>query len=98
MIEVCSFADLGRRMALEGKQRVIRVHPAAIVGHTDQAPPTGGELDLDAPGARIETVFDQLLDDRSGPFNDLTRGDAVDESIGQNSDRRHGVYSTDSVA
>jgi ribosome-associated protein len=44
------------------------------------------QLDIDARGAGIERVLDQLLDASRGPLDHLAGGDAIDQALGQTSD------------
>ena len=62
-------------MALDGQPGIRRVHPIAVV--LDPQRLLAAELDRhrDPPGARIERVLDELLDDRRRPLDDLARGD-----------------------
>jgi hypothetical protein len=94
MLKVFGSTDLGGRVTLEGEQGVIRIHSAAIVRHPHQAAAANGKLDLDAAGVGVETVLDQLLDNRCGTFDDLTSGNAVDQGIGEDSNSRHGGHHT----
>ena len=41
------------------------------------------ELDVDACGARIDGVLEQLLDHGRGPLDDLAGGDLADQRVGQ---------------
>src|SRR5581483_2375746 len=58
-------------VALEGQQRVVAQHAAAIVDDADQAAPAGFHFDPDLSGARIQRILEQFLDDGSGPFLQL---------------------------
>ena len=44
----------------------------------------------DPPGAGVDGVLDQLLDDRGGPLDDFARGDLVGEVGRQPMDPGHG--------
>ena len=63
VVEVRGVADLGRGVALESEQRIVRVHSAAVIRHPDQAAPPGGKLDFDPLRAGVEAVLHQLFDD-----------------------------------
>ena len=69
--------DLAGRVTLERQPRILRRHALAIV--LDANEPLAAELrgDGDAPGAGVEAVLDQLLDDRGGPLDHLAGSDLV---------------------
>jgi hypothetical protein len=46
---------------------------------------------VDARGAGVEAVLDQLLGDRGGTFHHLAGGDLVDQLVGQDTDRHRGI-------
>jgi hypothetical protein len=73
-------------MAVNGEFKVYGAHSAAVVGDADQTRTTAREHDFDPVRSRVERVLDKFLDDRSRPFNNLARRDAVDEGFGQLSD------------
>ena len=82
-IEILQFAQLAGRMALDGQQGVVAVHAGAVVPDADQAATAIHHVDLDARGAGIDRIFDQLLEHGSGALHDLARGDLVDHRVGQ---------------
>ena len=51
----------------------------AIIDDADEFAPSGFDVDLNAGGQRVEAVFEQLLDDVGGAFDDLAGGDLVDD-------------------
>ena len=51
----------------------------AVVDDPDQASAAVFDLDRDVGRAGIDGVFDQFLDDGSGPFDDFAGGDAIDQ-------------------
>jgi hypothetical protein len=61
--------------------------PPAVVAHADQADAAFLEIDVDAARAGIERVLDEFLHHRRRPFDDLARGDLVDEGVGKLADR-----------
>jgi hypothetical protein len=63
--------------------------PAAVVADADQLDAAFFELDLDRRAARIECVFEQLLEHRSRAVDDLAGGDLADQQIGQPLDGGH---------
>src|SRR6266516_2321372 len=66
-------ADLARRVALQRELRVVAIHPRAVVAHANQRLAPVLQLDADRPGAGIEAVLDQLLDDGGRPLDDFAR-------------------------
>src|SRR5204862_4220648 len=80
--EIVIAADLRRRMLLEREQGVVPIHAAPIVAHENESLASFLELDVDATGARVERVLDELLHDGRGTLDDLARGDAVGERLG----------------
>ncbi len=73
-------------MALDREFEVLRTHAAAIVADPDQRRAAGGGDDLDPSGARIDGVFDELLDDAGRPLDHFAGGDAVDHVFGKAAD------------
>jgi hypothetical protein len=61
----------------------------AVVTDTDQLRPAPLHIDVDAPGAGIETVLDQFLNHGRRSFDDLAGGDLIDELGRQCADGRH---------
>ena len=76
-------------MALEGKQRIVARHAAAVVGDLDEAAATGFDFDADACGAGVEGVLEKFLDDRGGAIDDLAGGDLVGDLVGENANAAH---------
>ncbi len=60
---------------------------AAIVFNAQPLYPAGFECHIDARCARVETVFQQFFECRSGPFHYLARGDLADDQIRQQLDK-----------
>ena len=54
---------------------------AAVVDDFDQLDSATADRDADPGRAGIERVFDQLLDDRNRPLDDLSGGDLADRSF-----------------
>ena len=61
----------------------------SVVGDDDAFEAAGDDVDLHHAGAGIEAVFDQLLDHRCGPLDDLTGRDAVDDVARQDPNAAH---------
>jgi len=87
--EVGEAGDLARGVAVEGEERVVAPHPAAVVADGDPPLATALELDLDRPRPGVESVLDELLEHRGGALDDLAGGDLADELIRQKADAGH---------
>jgi hypothetical protein len=96
--EVVDARELTRRVTREGEQRVVRMHPGAVVDDGDRVDAAGRQAYLDLPRAGVERVLDQLLHDRRGPLDDLARGDLALHLRRQDGDASHGAHLTRSGA
>jgi len=76
-------------MALEGQERIVAIHAAAVVGDADETAASSLDLDANAGGARVERVLKQFFDHRSGPVNNFSGGDLVRHLVGKNPDLPH---------
>ena len=90
-LEIVDARDLAGRMARQRERQFVALDAAAIVADTAQLRAAILDLDLDALGAGVEAVLDQLLEHRGGPFDDLAGGDLVNELLGKNADRHQEV-------
>jgi len=88
--EIVVGRDLRGRMALERQPRVLRSHARAVVANEDPVNSAAIDLDVDPRRPRVEGVLHELLDRRSGPLDDLARGDSVDHGARQFVDTGHG--------
>ena len=77
-------------MALEGKQRVVAIHPYAIVNHANHRNATAANHHVDLTGTGVDTVFDELLDDRSRALDDLAGRYLAGNGFWEQSDAAHG--------
>ena len=90
--EVVERAQLGGGVALEGQGQLRRRHAAAVVAHQQQLQPRPLHRHLDAAGAGVAGVLQQLLDDGGGALDHLAGGDGLGHGAGQRPDggaRRH---------
>ncbi len=83
--------DLGRRVPLEREPSVLRRHPAAVVAHEDALGSSALEIHLDARCSGVQSILDQLLDDRGRALHNLAGGDPVDDLAREPVDLRHFV-------
>ena len=70
-------AQLRRCVPLERQQRIVVVHPAAVVDHANQPLAARFHFDANRARARIKRVLEQLLHHRRGPLDNLARGNLV---------------------
>ena len=63
----------------EGEAHVVGQDAAAVIDDADQVGPALVDVDVDAPAAGIDAVFQQFLDDAGRPFDDLSGGDLRDD-------------------
>ena len=75
-------------MAQNGKREILGIHSATVVLDQDEIGTACGCRNIDAGGAGIERVLDQLLDRTRGPLDHLARGDSVDRALGETTDTR----------
>ena len=71
--------QLGGSVALYRQGEISAIHAASIVGDADEAQAAAIGHHVDARGAGIDRVLDQLLDDACRALYDLASGDAIDE-------------------
>ncbi len=74
-------------MALHRQGQLLAAEARTVVDHQDARKAALFDLDVDAPGARIDGVLDQLLDRARRPFDHFAGGDAVDGFGRQAADR-----------
>src|SRR4029453_10141063 len=91
-LKVGQLPQLGRRMPLYRKRRILPAHPVPVVPDADQRFAARVDLDEDAARAGIEGVLHELLDDGSGSLHDLARCDLVDQVLVKAFDSRHAGF------
>ena len=77
--EILGLGDLARRMTLDRKPRVLRIHPLAVVFDPQQFLPAELDRHRDPRRAGVERVLDQLLDHRGRTLDDFAGGDLIGE-------------------
>ena len=85
-------------MAFQRESDFVRRHAAAVVGHFDQVEPAARQPHGYVLRAGIDGVFDQFLERRRRALDHFTRGDAVDEALGQAANSRHCSLPSDETA
>jgi len=83
LFQIIEAGDLAGGVARYRQCQFIGGKATAIVAHTDQAYPALFQIDIQARGASIERVFDQLLDHRGRALDHFTGGNLVDQYVGQ---------------
>ncbi len=89
--QIVGGAELRSGVALEGEQRVVAYHAAAVVHDADELAAAAFDLDADAGGAGIERVFEQFLDHGRGTVHHFAGGDLVGDLVGEYVDAAHGL-------
>ena len=74
-------------MPLHRQHEIGRDHALAVVGNPDEPPPAAIGEHVDAAGAGVERVLDQLLHHARRTFHHFAGGDAVDNRLGKLADR-----------
>ena len=74
-------------MPLQGKRELILFNAAAVVGNDDALDAALVKAHLDSARARVNGVFNELLDDRGRPLDHLAGGNLAHEPVTQRSDR-----------
>ena len=73
-------------MALDRQRQVGAGHALAVIGHANEATAAAVGEHVDARGAGIERVLDELLDHACRALDHLAGGDAVDDGFGKLAD------------
>ena len=73
--------DFARCMAFEAQQRVIAIHPAAIIHHANGAVTATTNEHFDARRTGIQRIFHQLLHHTGRPLHDLARCNLAGDSF-----------------
>src|SRR5262249_191091 len=85
-VEEVVAGELRGGVALDRECEVFLRHAAAVVADADQSPAAAVRHDLDAGGAGVERILDQLLDHAGRALDPVGRGDAVEDAFGQLTD------------
>jgi len=76
-VEVRELRQLARGMANECHRELVRSDAHPIIADSNRCAARPAYVDVDAPGAGIERVLHQLLDDRRRPLDHLACRDGV---------------------
>ena len=69
----------------------VHVYPEEVIANADEACAAFFNVDFNTSRTRIETVFDEFLDDGRWPFNDLASSNLIDEFSGQGVNAGHAM-------
>ena len=89
-LQVGQAGDLAGGVACQRQRQIVLVDAAAVVRDADQPDATFLDLYVDFCRAGIQAVFDQFLEHRGGPLNNLAGGYLTDQEIGKGVYSRHG--------
>ena len=87
--QIPDVAQFAGGVALEGQQRVVAQHAAAVVGDANQMPAAALHLDAKIGGAGVERIFEQFLDDGGGALHHLSGRDLVGDRVGEDAYSAH---------
>jgi hypothetical protein len=87
--QVVGIAQFARGVVAERQRQVVGVDAAAVIDDADQVGTALLDIDIDARAAGVNGVLQQFLDDAGRPFDDLARGDLVDDNGWQWLDTSH---------
>jgi hypothetical protein len=76
-------------VTLKREQCIVAHHPASVVGQADQPPSPALDIETEFSRARVERIFEQLLDDASRPFDHLTGRYFIGNEIGEDANAAH---------
>src|SRR5690606_2272916 len=86
MFQIFERRDFARGVAPQGQGKLVGWNAAAVVAHGNAADATAVEPHLDGTGTGIKRVFEQFLEHRRRPVNDLAGGNLADEQVGKRGD------------
>jgi hypothetical protein len=78
-------------VALDGQRQLVPAHAVAVIGDRDQRLAAFAQRHLDAGRAGIDGIFDEFLDRRRRPLDDLAGGNTVNEDRRQLADRHRSI-------
>ena len=93
LLEFFERADLAGRMPGQRQRQLIPRDAGTVIANPAQLYPRFLEFNFDTRSTGIETVLEQLLEHRSGTFDNLTSGNLIDQVSGQFANRHAGIVS-----
>src|SRR5580658_9894282 len=79
-------------MALEGQQRVVVIHAAAVVDHADQALAARFRFNANRTRAGVQSVFKQFFHHGGGPLDHFSCRNFIGDGFRKYADTAHGVW------
>jgi hypothetical protein len=79
LLQIIQRGDLAGGVPRQRQRQFLAADTAAVIAHPDALLAALLDIHLDAAGAGIEAVFQQFLDHRGRPLDDLTGSDLVDQ-------------------
>ena len=89
--QVVARAQLGSGVAFKGQESIVAHHAAAVIGDAYELASAALDRNHDAGGAGVERIFQQFLDHRCRPVDDLARRDLIGHLVGQYVDAAHSL-------
>src|SRR4051794_29030793 len=80
--EIVGCADLARGMTLEREQRIVTIHPAAVIDYANERYAAATDDRLDPFRARVDAVLDEFFDDRRWALDHLARCHLAGDDFG----------------
>ena len=83
MFEVIQRPNFARGMPCKAVHGILSVHAEAVIVHLKQLCATTLHHDLDAARLRIQSIFQELLEDRSRALDHFTGRDMANDCLGK---------------
>src|SRR5216117_3153598 len=90
--KISSRPDLARGMPLQGKERVIAIHAAAVIDYANQRNSPATNDDVDFARAGVDAVLDQFLHHRRRALHDFAGSYLAGYRLRQQSNLTHLVF------
>ena len=90
-LQIIERGDLAGRVTGQRQRQFRGRDAAAVIAHAHQADAATLDVDFDAPGAGVQAVFDDFLDDRRRPLDHFAGSDLVNEFAGEYADSHAGA-------
>src|SRR5688572_28972483 len=89
-LEIIARRDLAGCMTCERELELFPGYPDTVITDLDEPSAAACRADVHLASARVEAVFEQLLQCGRRPFDHFARRDLVDQQIGKHVNRDHG--------
>ena len=87
--QIVSRPQFRSRVPLERQQRIVMIHPAAIIDHANHALPAGFHFDSDRLRPGIQRILQQFLHHRGGPLDNLPSSNFIRHIFSKDADAAH---------